>query len=165
MHASVHSLPLCAPCLFVEGKSVNGCFSPTANLTPHDICESISWLKRKHPCPLYPTPSLPSVYPFLHQRTLTSQPSSVGSIAAPVCPGWWEALGEGCYSGLGLWGWWGVMRLDVKNVAHGLLFCVLCARWIGLWQAGVQASQSSLLACVLEKPEGPGLASWNKTDR
>lgn len=22
----------------------------------------------------------------------------------------------------------GVMRLDVKNVAHGLLFCVFCAR-------------------------------------
>lgn len=151
-------------CLWRGKVSMGALAPPQTWLLMTSVSQLADW-RENIPAPLYPTPSLPSVYPFLHQRTLTNQPSSVGSIAAPVCPGWWEALGEGCYSGLGLWGWWGVMRLDVKNVAHGLLFCVLCARWIGLWQAGVQASQSSLLACVLEKPEGPGLASWNKTDR
>lgn len=39
-------------CLFLGGKSIPECFSTTTNPTA-DICESISWLKRKHPCPLF----------------------------------------------------------------------------------------------------------------
>lgn len=127
------SLPLwlCIGVIFVCGRvKCPWVLYPLQNPTPPDICESISWLKRKHPCPLSITPALP-LHTSLPPPNNSKQPVRYCSIAAPVCPDWFKAeLGEGCEPGVGLGG---VMRLDVKNVVHGLLFCVFCARWMGPW--------------------------------
>lgn len=50
----------------------------------------------------------------------------------PAVAGLRQNWGRGANQGGGLEGGGvgggGVMRLDVKNVAHGLLFCVFCVR-------------------------------------
>lgn len=72
--ASVH-VHRCYVCLW-RGRVSQGALALAQTPAPPDICESISWLKGKHPCPLTPTPSLLSMHPFLHQTTPTSQPVS-----------------------------------------------------------------------------------------
>lgn len=144
--------------LFWEGKVSLSALTPPQTQLLTSVRQLVDW-RENIPAPSLPHPPFPYIHSILHHTIPTTRPASQLSNvarAAPACHGWFRAeVGEGCESGRG--GRWvmGVMRLDVKNVAHGLLFCVFCVRWIGRRQAGVLVSCSSLLTFVL--PEGPGL--------
>lgn len=143
-------------CLWRGKVSMGALAPPQTWLLLTSVSQLADW-RENIPAPSIPQPPFLLCVPSSTKELEPTRLPVLGSIAAPVCHGWWKALGGGVLVRAWVMRVVGVMRLDVKNVAHGLLFCVLCARWMGPWQAGVQASQSSPLTCVLEKPEGPGL--------
>lgn len=134
---------------FWEGKVTLRASTPQQTQLLTSVCQLVEW-RENIPAPSPPHPPSPTYIPS------SARPASQwGNVAraAPACHGWFKAeMGEGCESGRG--GRWtmGVMRLDVKNVAHALLFCVFCVRWMGRRQAGL------LLPCWLLcwKAQGPG---------